>query len=239
MMASAVNAAAVRPAASWPPACAAGRCEQGRGGQAQRERRQADERRQSAPDDEENADEINVRKTSWLGHEQSRARVRCSDLRGRRSDRDADLDTDRFGVRRADAETEAGAVGDAGGTERRTGWRTMNRRCRSSRRTAPSRFRRGRRSACTCREAAPRAGTTVPADASRRDSDTSVVSTSVPRASPRNPSRTRSTKWPTDGKSIAISSAKQSCSRLAGFDDRHTPGNGWDRKESRLTAKPG
>jgi len=54
-------------------------------------------------------------------------------------------------------------------------------------------------------------GTTRPSKASRGESDTSVLRISTSGRSPRNASRMRSTTRPTDGKSIAISSAKHSC----------------------------
>ena len=53
-------------------------------------------------------------------------------------------------------------------------------------------------------------GTLRPWRASIVDSRSSAASTSVPASAPRNASRIRSTTWPTDGKSIATSSAKHS-----------------------------
>src|SRR5262245_19065107 len=68
-------------------------------------------------------------------------------------------------------------------------------------------------------------GTTSPRDASNFDSDTSAHSTSASAASPRKRSRTRSTHRPTDGESIAITSAKHSCGR-PGIEIQLTIGTG-------------
>ena len=238
MIASAVNVAAVRPAANWPPAWPPAEANRAAAASAQRERRQAHNRRQSAPDDHENGDDTQRAKTSWWdmsipGQRQMTGFTRPT-IGWRRALRHGP-------VRRAESVTrnrKRAPSATPAGTERRTGWRT-------SESPVPQQSAHGSVQVSPRpphRVHVPRSGTsrgtTVPADASRRDSHTSVVSTSVPPPSPRNPWRTRSTKGPTDGKSIAISSAKQSCSRLAEFDDRHTPGNGWNRKESRLTAKP-
>src|SRR5262249_33426769 len=65
-------------------------------------------------------------------------------------------------------------------------------------------------------------GTTRPFHASNFVSETSAHNTSPSACSPRKRSRIRSTTRPTDGKSIAISSAKHSC----GIEVQLTIGSG-------------
>ena len=87
-------------------------------------------------------------------------------------------------------------------------------RCRSTNRTVRSRFRRGRRSSSTCRRIGTSSGTTRPRRASRhRQPQLGGQNLGGRTRSPRNASRIRSTTRPTDGKSMAISSAKQSWTR--------------------------
>lgn len=78
-------------------------------------------------------------------------------------------------------------------------------------------------------------GSTTPRDASRSDSEISVAGSAVLGCSPRNASHARAVSAPTDGKSIAISSAKQSCDVPAPPGASHNTGSGSSRKRSRLT----
>src|SRR5207247_10243817 len=165
------------------------------GADAEGERGQSDERRQYAPDDEENAEKVEVR-------DQTQAADRMATRTSTRTDETCGELTRKRN--RAPSATRAG-------TARRTAW---------WKRAAPVPRQRGHGSA----HVAPRppqhghsprigtsSGTTRPCQASSFDSDTSADTTSASALSPRKASRMRSTTWPTDGKSMAISSAKHSC----------------------------
>ena len=158
-------------------------------------------------------------------------------------DRDPNFDAHRCGVRRVDAEPERAPSRDAGGhrhaapDDGRSGLAGAAARAR----TARSRFRRGRRSASTCRAAAPRAA--------RRRRATPRAATPTPRSSASRRRRLaeervahpRRRARSTDGKSIAISSAKQSSAAPAERIASHSVGTrvgSSSRNDSRLTAEP-
>ena len=126
------------------------------------------------------------------------------------SDGDADFDADGGGVGRPDAETEAGTVGDAG--RHREEDTVVH---GDSPVPAHASHGSGHVSPRPPQTAhVPRSGTssgmTVPRAASRLDSQTSVWNVHAPFGPPRNASRSRSTSGAKDGKSMVISSAKQS-----------------------------
>ena len=135
-------------------------------------------------------------------------------IRDRIGNRDANLDSDRIGAWRRDAETNTRAVGDPG---RERDAHAVCLEPRAGAVTVLAWLAPGvAASAAMPAQAANRhpIGTTSPSHASRRDTRTSrrtTTSRSSPARSPRKASRMRSTARSTLGKSMAISSAKQSC----------------------------
>ena len=216
MSASVVNARRSAPAANCPPPPRLGRGDQRDRADAERQRRHADERRQQAPDDEQHADEIDVdsigdRVGQVLEYQVDRASSARSGCR--RADRDAHFDAHRA-PRRGDVTRKRKRAPSAtpAGTETRTGWWNSDspvpqQGAHGSVHVSPRPPQCGQ---------VPRTGTFERHDEAAR---TLRAATATPRRAARrrrrllaeNASRIRSTTRPTDGKSIAISSAKHSC----------------------------
>ena len=130
-------------------------------------------------------------------------------------------------MRRAHAKTEARAVSDAC-RHRQPHWVLKQRGAAAAARASQRSVQLSPRppQAGQVTRTGTRNGTTGPPDASRLD-NTPPPPASSSSASPRNASRMRSTTWPTEGKSMAISSAKHSCvistSRSANDRSRSRP----------------